>query len=45
MRTGDISKMVSHRNLPERKNPLLEPTDATAGMYTLRIASFQLAVI
>ncbi|CAN9109911.1 unnamed protein product [Alternaria alternata] len=22
--------MVSHRNLPERKNPLLEPTDATA---------------
>ena len=39
--------MVSHRNLPERKNPLLEPTDATAGMYTLHrvISASHLTVV
>jgi len=39
--------MVSHRNLPERKNPLLEPTDATAGMYTLHrvISTSHLTVV
>ena len=37
--TGNTFNMVSHRNLPERKNPLLEPTESTASTYTLRIAS------
>ena len=29
------------RVLPERKNPLLEPTDSTAGTYPLRISSIR----
>lgn len=42
---SDVAKMVVDRVLPERKNPLLEPTDSTASTYTSRIASLPISSI